>query len=196
MVACDDELFHSAEAEAVSGSGYEGVVEILDGNCVGCHTGDGAAAGLDLATDPCTELLDGRIVIPGDAAGSVLYQRITDVSLPMPPTGLMPEENAEVVRAWIDEGADCSGGSADGADGADGGTAPDGETIFNSTCTGCHGADGSGGTGPDLNAEVPGEDLEDLIDVVMNGKGGMPGVVPDADNAAAVAQYVLDTFGG
>ncbi len=108
----------------------------------------------------------------------------------------MPEENAEVVRAWIDEGADGSGGSADGADGADGGTAPDGETIFNSTCTGCHGADGSGGTGPDLNAEVPGEDLEDLIDVVMNGKGGMPGVVPDADNAAAVAQYVLDTFGG
>jgi mono/diheme cytochrome c family protein len=197
LAACDDTLFNSA-GEAVSGEGIEAVYEVVDANCVACHGETAPSAGLDLRAEVfCDNVLDGRLVVPNDAAGSVLYQRVSDAGSPMPPTGLMPDENITIIGDWIDAGAPCdSTGGGDGTDGTDGTGGTDGEQLFLSGCAGCHGADGDSGYAPNLSAEVPGEDLADLVEVISEGKDTMPPVYTDLAQAEAVAQYLLDTFGG
>jgi hypothetical protein len=71
--------------------------------CTGCH---GAARGLSLTT--CENLQAGAsppprpAVIPGDAANSRLYQRITSTTAPMPPVGAMlPVSEQNAIRDWI-----------------------------------------------------------------------------------------------
>ncbi len=192
LTACDDTEFNTLEVE-VSGEGYDAVIEVVEGNCTSCHASGGTASFLDLSAEAfCDTVLDGRLVVPGDAAGSVLYQRISDAGSPMPPTGLMSEGNQTIVGDWIDAGADCTTGGSDGTDGTDGTT--DGATLFDSGCTGCHGADGNSGYAPQLSDEVPGKDLADIVEVVQQGEGDMPPIYTDAAQAEAVAQYVLDTF--
>ena len=51
MAACDDTTFNSSHAEAVDGVGIDGVTEVFDGNCVGCHAGEAASASLALDGD-------------------------------------------------------------------------------------------------------------------------------------------------
>lgn len=203
LSACDDEKFAAVEGgAAVSGEGCDAVAEVIAGNCVSCHSAGGGAGGLDLETDWYAAVTDGGLVVAGDSAGSVLYQRITSTTSPMPPAGLMGESNQTIIGDWIDAGAEaCAAGTdgtdgtdgADGADGADGGST-DGAALFASGCTGCHGADGDSGYAPDLSDEVPGEDIEDLKEVIMFGDGAMPAIYPDDAQATAVAQYLLDTF--
>lgn len=195
VVGCDDTQFNTLEVE-VSGEGYEAVIDVMEGNCTNCHSPDGTASFLDLTAEGfCGTVLDGRLVVPGDASGSLLYQRITDAGSPMPPTGLMSDGNQTIVGDWIDAGAECEGG-ADGSDGSDGsdGESTDGAALFDSGCTGCHGADGDSGYAPDLSDEVPGKSLDDIMEVVQQGDGDMPAIYTDATQAEAVAQYVLDTF--
>jgi mono/diheme cytochrome c family protein len=195
---CDDEQFKTAEGAAVSGEGCDAVEQVISGNCASCHSGAGAAGGLDLATDWYTAVIDGGYVVPGDSAGSVLFQRMSSTTSPMPPAGNIAAENQAIVSDWIDAGAEACSTAADGATdgGADGGVNTDGASLYSSGCAGCHGADGDSGYAPNLTEEVPGEDLEDIVEVVMFGKDTMPAVYPDEVQAAAVAQYVLDTFGG
>ena len=107
VTACDDTEF-PAHSVTVTGVGYDAVLEVADANCIVCHSGSAAPLGLDLSEDFCAAVLDGRLVIEGDAAGSVLYQRITNASAPMPQTGLMDQGNIDIVGEWIDEGADCA----------------------------------------------------------------------------------------
>lgn len=198
LSACDDEKFAAVEGGgAVSGEGCDAVAEVIAGNCVGCHSAGGGAGGLDLETDWYAAVTDGGLVVAGDSAGSVLYQRITSTTSPMPPVGLMGEANQAIVGDWIDAGAEaCAAGTdgADGADGADGGGGTDGAALFTSGCAGCHGADGDSGYAPNLSDEVPGKDLADLKEVIMFGEGTMPAIFPDDAQATAVAQYLLDTF--
>ena len=106
IAACDDTEFPAHSVE-VTGDGYDAVLEVIDGNCVSCHTGDSAPMGLDLSEDLCAEVVDDRMVVPGDAAGSILYQRITNESAPMPQGGLMDQGNIDIIGEWIDAGADC-----------------------------------------------------------------------------------------
>ncbi len=192
--ACDDTTFNTLEVN-VEGEGYDAVIQVVEGNCTSCHAADGSASFLVLTEDVfCDSVLNDRFVIPGDAEGSVLYQRISDAGSPMPPTGMMSEGNLTIVGDWIDAGAECSSaGGSDGADGA-GGTA-DGEALFDSGCTSCHGADGDSGYAPSLSDEVPGKTLDAIITLVENGQAGMPAIYTDSAESEAVAQYVLDTFG-
>lgn len=198
---CDDEKFAAVEGGgAVSGEGCDAVAQVIDGNCVGCHSAGGQAGGLDLETDWYAAVVDGGLVVPGDSAGSVLYQRITSGSSPMPPVGLMAESNQAIVGDWIDAGAPACAAGTDGAtdgatDGTDaGGGSTDGAALFTSGCSGCHGADGDSGYAPNLSDEVPGKSLADIKEVIMFGGGMMPAVYPDDAQATAVAQYVLETF--
>ena len=72
--------------------------------CTGCH---GAARGLSLTT--CENLQIGsspypnrKVVVPGDAANSRLYQRIISTTSPMPPIGgLIPLAEQNAIRDWI-----------------------------------------------------------------------------------------------
>jgi len=93
-----------------------------------------------------------------------------------------------------DEGDTGSSGTTDEG-GDDGGASADGEALFSTSCAGCHGADGSGGSGPDLNDEVPGMSESEVEDVILNGDGGMPAISVTADEAAAIATYVVNTWG-
>lgn len=194
VAGCDDELFASkASGGEVTGEGCGAVAEVISSNCLGCHSAGGQAGGLDLETDWYNTVIDRGVVVAGDAAGSLLYQRITSTSSSMPPTGLMPEANQAIVGDWIDAGAACEPDSG-GSDG--GGIDPNatGEELF-AACAGCHGADGVSGSAPDLPDEVPGESVADIKEVVMEGKDSMPAIYTDEAAATKVAQYVVDTFG-
>jgi mono/diheme cytochrome c family protein len=212
LVSCDDETFPAHEGGGVvTSEGCDGVGEVFANNCLACHSAAGAAGGLDLETDWYTAVIDGGLVVAGDAAGSTLYQRMTSSSSPMPPSGLLGSDTLAIVEAWINDGATCDGtggtdttdgtdgtdGSdgTDGTDGSDGGTA-DGEALYMAKCAACHGASGSGGYSPSLVEEVPGKTLADLVEIIQDGQGSMPPQYPDAAEAQAVAQYCLDTFGG
>jgi mono/diheme cytochrome c family protein len=66
-----------------------------------------------------------------------------------------------------------------------------GEAVFASNCAICHGADGTGGSGPDVTGQ---SDEAEVVEVVENGEGDMPGFVDSlteqeiADVAAFVTQ--------
>ncbi len=83
--------------------------EVLRHRCAGCHGGSafGARAnrgGFDRILDAAA-LIDRELVVPGDADGSELYQRLRDGE--MPPRGQPRPTGAEreAVRAWIAAGA-------------------------------------------------------------------------------------------
>jgi hypothetical protein len=53
-------------------------------------------------------LLSGGYVVPGDSENSILYQSllgIEGVSL-MPPSGKLPDSQINIVKKWIDDGAE------------------------------------------------------------------------------------------
>ncbi|HYK62714.1 MAG TPA: DUF1592 domain-containing protein [Bryobacteraceae bacterium] len=84
------------------------VQPILNENCILCHKGDAAPAGLQL--DTAAGLLkgssSGAVVLPGDAAKSVLAQRISDASgNQMPPNEPLAKEKIALIVDWINQGA-------------------------------------------------------------------------------------------
>lgn len=197
--ACDDHEFKS-ESVVVSGEGLDAVKQIMETSCASCHSAGNPTAGLDLTPDNfCDNVLDGRMVIPGNASGSVLQQRIEGDPSSMPPTGLMDDANIQIVADWIDAGADCDGvGGDDGGDdaGDDGGTGgTDGAAVYSASCSGCHGADGEGGFGPAMASAVGGLSAAEIADIAMNGSGTMNGVLTDAAQADAVGEYCVSEFG-
>lgn len=63
-----------------------------------------------------------------------------------------------------------------------------GEKVANASCIGCHGTDLTGGMGPDLtNLSLS---KEEIVDVLVNGKGSMPAETAKGDEEA-VADYLL-----
>jgi mono/diheme cytochrome c family protein len=94
---------------------------ILDANCVACH-GAGKTEG-DFRMDSYALLMkggkDGPVVLPHNAQGSILLERITlpaDNKHFMPAEGRPPLKSEEIARihAWIEQGASLEAGSAAG----------------------------------------------------------------------------------
>jgi hypothetical protein len=86
---------------------------ILAKRCAGCHNGTEHQGGLDL-TRRETMLAGGEsgaAIVPGNAAESLIWQRIADDEMP-PKKPLQPEERAQV-QAWLAAGARWSGGALD-----------------------------------------------------------------------------------
>ncbi len=166
---CDDHLFPAAShgGGAPTESGWCGVQQVFQSQCLGCH-GSGGLGGLDLATDPHAALVSvasseypGVVrVVPGDPDASLLYLKITgkqgDLGGPMPPGGTVDAASAELVRTWIADGApsDC----ATAPTGPVGRYHPDGwadpgdhglsAKLQEQRCTDCHGADLTGDIAP------------------------------------------------
>jgi hypothetical protein len=113
---------------------FDVIQKVFTEHCTSCHSSevDAAVAGaadLDLSAGhawmnlvgqpaPAAESCGGTLVVPGDPAGSYLYQKLTsdrpcsgermprgDAALPLPDCVL------SLVRAWIVEGANASSGS-------------------------------------------------------------------------------------
>jgi polyvinyl alcohol dehydrogenase (cytochrome) len=78
-----------------------------------------------------------------------------------------------------------------------GGEEPDGAALYAANCAACHGADGSGGAGPDLRGIGGMHTIDELIEVITNGRGGMPAWRDQlsAEEIQAVAQYVSEIPG-
>lgn len=86
---------------------------ILAANCFGCHGPRQAQSGLrlDLRQNALRGGDYGVVIVPGKSAESKLMKRVSgsEAGVRMPPTGPLPEHQIEVLRAWIDAGADMPG---------------------------------------------------------------------------------------
>jgi cytochrome c oxidase subunit 2 len=72
-----------------------------------------------------------------------------------------------------------------------------GESVYNTNCAGCHQTDGTGGYGPAIKgSEIAIGDAAEHLNIVINGKNGMPAfkMMGDAD-LAAVITYERRAFG-
>lgn len=71
---------------------------------------------------------------------------------------------------------------------------PDGAELFATWCASCHGEAGEGtGSGPDIRGELHHDDPF-LVSTILNGRGTMNPVALNEDQAAAVVQWMRETF--
>jgi tetratricopeptide (TPR) repeat protein/mono/diheme cytochrome c family protein len=81
---------------------------VLQTHCHRCHGLDGTnEGGLNFVLDR-SRLVSRKKIVPGDAAKSRLFRRMTNSDDPMPPGGEKPRPGADeiaLVRRWIDSGA-------------------------------------------------------------------------------------------
>ena len=139
------------QAPAQSVEFIRDVRPVLAESCFACHGPSEATRQADLRLD--TNDFIGSVVLPGDAEGSPLFQRLTSEA----PTGRMPPmssgqsltvDQIEVVRQWIDAGA------VWGSELADAGGVPalartvdfarEVRPLLSENCFACHGPDEQG----------------------------------------------------
>ena len=104
----------TAPAAASGTVDYERDVRpILAANCFGCHGPRQAQSGLrlDLRQNAMRGGDYGVVIVPGKSADSKLIKRLigSEAGLQMPPTGPLPQHEIDVLRAWIDAGAEMPG---------------------------------------------------------------------------------------
>src|SRR5215472_361815 len=82
------------------------VMPILRQNCVPCHGSAQQSSGMRL--DRRSVVISRRGVVPGSSDNSFLYHRISgnEYGLQMPPTGPLRSEQIQIIKTWIDQGAD------------------------------------------------------------------------------------------
>lgn len=82
------------------------VLPILRQNCVPCHGPSQQNSGLRL--DRKSSVINRRGVVPGSSENSFLFHRIsgTTFGIQMPPTGPLRPEQINIIKTWIDQGAD------------------------------------------------------------------------------------------
>ena len=170
-------------------------------NCIGCHQHAGSTVAFDVDGDgrldrlvpesiiedevlfPANGRAQQRTVFPTDYVWST--QRVDNLRQ------LMLSEVAHFAR--VDGGPievraaaimALSGVDVAGAD------------TFSNNCTACHGFDGLGGSvGPSLQGRVPGLGDADVVDTLLNGKGGMPSWAHLSDQELAdLRAYLRETF--
>ena len=82
-----------------------------------------------------------------------------------------------------DDGATDDGGAVDTAAAED---------AFQKSCASCHGQDLSGGAGPDLTSVGSSLSADEILDIIENGQGSMPGGLLSGDDATAVADWLAE----
>lgn len=82
------------------------VLPILRQNCVPCHGPTQQNSGMRV--DRRSVMFGRRGVVPGSSENSFLFHRITGnaYGMQMPPTGPLRVEQIDVIKRWIDQGAD------------------------------------------------------------------------------------------
>ena len=101
----------STQAPAAVDFGRD-VQPILRENCIGCHGPTQQMRGLRL--DRRKDALPNRVgangvtILPGNGAASRLYLRLsgTKAGLQMPPSGPLVADQIDVIKRWIDQGAE------------------------------------------------------------------------------------------
>src|SRR5882724_12000925 len=82
------------------------VLPILRQNCVSCHGPAQQNSGMRL--DRKSAVISRRGVVPGSSENSFLFHRVSGSAygMQMPPTGPLRPEQINVIKTWIDQGAD------------------------------------------------------------------------------------------
>lgn len=72
---------------------------------------------------------------------------------------------------------------------------PNGARLFYETCSNCHASDARGtDRGPDLTFQASTMEIEEVVDVILDGSGAMAPVELTVEEADAVALYLVETF--
>jgi ankyrin repeat protein len=82
---------------------------IFQQNCIGCHGPSQQMGGMRLdRRSSAMEIRGGTTIGPGNAEGSRLYLRLsgTKMGQRMPPSGPLSAEQIDLIKRWIDEGAE------------------------------------------------------------------------------------------
>ncbi|SNT06778.1 Squalene-hopene cyclase C-terminal domain-containing protein [Granulicella rosea] len=81
---------------------------ILRQNCVRCHGATKQSGGMRLDRKSSAMKAFTRRVVPGNSANSMLFHRVSDSQFgpPMPPDKPLTAEQVDLLRRWIDQGAD------------------------------------------------------------------------------------------
>lgn len=82
-------------------------------------------------------------------------------------------------------------GSGDEAGGDDTATS-DGEKLYSQNCMQCHGANLEGGAGTPLTTIGATLSKEEIEDVIVKGKGSMPGGLLEGEEASTVAEWLAE----
>lgn len=145
---------------------------IFGEHCVSCHGDQGAGPSLEGSTSPLADQVE---TIRNGQGGMPAFD------------STLSEEELEAVAAFSVELQSVSGGTSQADQGA---------TAYAENCASCHGADGEGGTGPNLRTTAVPQD--DLITLVSDGQGSMPGFVDSLapDEIQAVVIFVESLSGG
>lgn len=103
--------------------------------------------------------------------------------------GVGNQEKIAEEHATEEEGG---AGGEEGAEGEGGGEAAaefDPEAVAQQSCVSCHGSSYEGGVGPSLiDTELDQAGIEEIL---VNGKGAMPAGLVEAENAPAMAEWIL-----
>ena len=89
----------------------------------------------------------------------------------------------------------CGGSGDSGKTGGDsGGTteASAGEELYKKQCASCHGADLAGVSGPGLENVGSHLSSDEILDIIENGQGSMPGGLLTGDDAKEVADWLAE----
>jgi ankyrin repeat protein len=94
------------------------VFPILRQNCVACHGPSQQSNGLRLDRKSSVLTAGVRRVVPGSSDNSLLYHRLigNQFGMQMPPTGALRPEQVDLIRRWIEEGAQWPDALANEAD--------------------------------------------------------------------------------
>ena len=82
---------------------------IMERTCWNCHSDQIQSSGLDLTSREGALVggLRGPAIVPGNAADSLLFRQVAGIEGPAMPLGVpLTEEEIEVFRTWINEGAE------------------------------------------------------------------------------------------
>jgi mono/diheme cytochrome c family protein len=97
----------SAPAAAGGVSYSKDVMPIFQQSCIKCHGGSEGTKG-DLSLNTYDDMMkggqDGPVIVPGDAAGSLLVKQIQNGKMPKRASKL-PQEQIDLVAKWVAEGA-------------------------------------------------------------------------------------------
>ena len=184
---------------------YSAVIQPLMNNyCNNCHGGNSPSAGINLTTYNSVR----SYVVPGNAAGSRLYQSLTGSSgvSRMPPGGSLTSTQIQSVADWINQGALNTTGvpgttttpppttSAGGTVSYSGVIQP----LLNSNCVSCHGSR-SPSAGVNLSSYtatrtyvIPGNGTSSLLYRSLVGSNGVSRMPPSRVLSSAQIQSVLN----
>jgi uncharacterized membrane protein len=96
----------AAEAPAGSVSFANDVMPVLQSRCLNCHGGERVEAGLNMGS--YEEIMagseNGPVIVPGDAANSLLVELVSNQKMPKRGPKLTPPQ-VQLITDWVNSGA-------------------------------------------------------------------------------------------